>query len=683
MTKLVTTQYKRHFGGLLTSSVLETQFGAYYLFSGVENFDTYYVFAAKHVDRTGEKATPTDNIRQTLTNAYREMIFGKKVNTTDVSMVIRNIPYESNKLYTMYDDLDSTMFANDFYCVVDEDSFYHVYKCLDNNLGANSTVQPQFSHVAGTNTTIYQTSDGYRWKYLYSISSAQYDKFATDTYIPFIVNTEVTEAAVNGSVEIIKIEVEGKNYNNYTSGTFNAGELRVGGNTIVYEISNSSASTTNGYYTGCLLYLSAGSGVGQYRTIVDYYSNSTGNYAVVNSQFTTAPENGTVYEINPQVQIYGDGSQTVNAIARALINSVSTNSVYRIEPLNIGQGYKYATANVIANAAVGVTLPAEVRPIMVPSGGHGKQPCCELGITGYCVGVTFSNSESNTILYNNSYDQIGIIKNPKFANVVIEHAGNASVFLVGEYIRKITPVRFQTNATVNTTSALVSCNTGDFSNQLANGDLLYLQSSNGSSHMFATVNNIVNSTTFSLTTNALFACTDVDISFANTGGRAELTGVPNNDHIVVTGMSGSWFTDDYLIGESSGAKIQISTIKRNGVAKGFNTFMQLHKYTGSVTAGTFQQDEPVFQGSSFENSTANGYLHSVVDSNTFWVSSLNGNVSISEALKGSVSGATAAISEKYDPEVEFGSGNILYIENIDTVTRANMQSESIKLIFEF
>lgn len=683
MTKLVTTQYKRHFGGLLTDSVLETQFGAYYLFSGVENFDTYYIFASKHVDRTTDKVAPTDNIRQTLTNAYREMIFGKKVNTTDVKMVMRNIPYEANKVYTMYDDLDGTMQSNDFYCVVDEDSFYHVYKCLDNNLGVNSTVQPQFSHISGSNTTIYQTSDGYRWKYLFSISSAQYDKFATDSYIPFIVNTDVQAAAVNGSIEIIKIEVEGKNYNNYTSGTFNAPELRVGGNTVVYELSNSSVSTTNGYYTGCLIYITAGTGAGQYRTISDYYSNSTGNYIVVNSQFTTPPENGTVYEINPQVNVIGDGSQTINVVARALVNSLSTNSIYRIESLNIGQGYKYATANVIANATVGVTLPAEVRPIMVPAGGHGRQPCCELGITGYGIGITFSNSESNTILYDNSYDQIGLIKNPKFANVLIEHTGADGVFLTGEYVRKITPVRFQTNVTVNTTSALVSCNTGDFSNQLANGDMIYLQSSNGTSHMFATVNNIVNSTVFALTTNGLFACTEVSLSFANTGGRAEVVSIPNNDHIYITGLSGILGTDDYLIGESSGAKIQISTVKRNNVEKGFDTFMQLHKYTGTVTAGTFQEDEPVFQGSTLENSTANGFLHSVVDSNTFWVSSLNGNVSITEALKGSISGATAAISQKYDPEVQFGSGNILYLENIDTVSRSNLQSESIKLIFEF
>ena len=39
--------------------------------------------------------------------------------------------------------------------------------------------------------------------------------------------------------------------------------------------------------------------------------------------------------------------------------------------------------------------------------------------------------------------------------------------------------------------------------------------------------------------------------------------------------------------------------------------------------------------------------------------------------------------DKYTPEIVFGSGRIIYLENLDPITRANTQSEVFKLIFEF
>lgn len=684
MGKLLTKAYKNHMSDLMIDSIFETAPSAYYVINGPSEYSSYFMFASKHVDRIGAKETPIDRVRDTLTEPYHEMIFGKRITTNDIAPVIRNIPYTSNKVYTMYDDSDSTMFANDFYCVVDESSFKHVYKCLDNNLGAQSTVEPSFSHVVGSNTTIYQTSDGYRWKYMYSINEINYDKFATDAYVPVVANSDVSNAAVDGSIEIIKIVVEGKNYNNYTNGSFSASQLRIGGNTNLYEIANSSLNTTNGYYTDCIIYLSSGTGSGQYRTITNYYSNGTGNYIVVNSEFSTPPENGTVYEINPQVVVNGDGIQTTNVVARALVNALSTNSIYRIECLNVGAGYRYATANVKANSVVGVSLTAEVRPIFTPPGGHGANASIELGASGFAIGVTFSNNESNTILATNSYDQIGIIKNPKFANVLIRHSGANGIFSAGELVHKITPVRIQEGATINTTSSIVSCNGGDFANQIANGDTLYLQSGNGSSFQHATVNVVTNSSTFTMTVNGLFSCTDVDIYFANQSTNAYVTSTPNNDHMFVTNVYGVFNTGDIVIGAASGARIIVETTFRNGLEKNYNTFVQLYKYVGSITAGGFQNDEIVYQGDTLATSTANGYLHSITESNTiFWVSNLVGNVATTATLKGETSGGAATITNKYDPELVYGSGEILYLENIDTVNRTNLQSESLKLVFEF
>ena len=64
--------------------------------------------------------------------------------------------------------------------MVDEGAWTHVYKCLDNASNAYSTSTPTFAHITGSNTSLYQTADGYKWKYLWSVASASLDKFSNE-----------------------------------------------------------------------------------------------------------------------------------------------------------------------------------------------------------------------------------------------------------------------------------------------------------------------------------------------------------------------------------------------------------------------------------------------------------------------------------------------------------------------
>src|SRR5690606_24092684 len=100
-----------------------------------------------------------NNNRTVLVDAYRNMIMGKRVHENDLALMIRNIPYESGKVYDMYDDQDEDLDNKDYFCAVDEGSYIHVYKCLDNNRGAVSNAEPTFAHVVGANTDVYQTTD--------------------------------------------------------------------------------------------------------------------------------------------------------------------------------------------------------------------------------------------------------------------------------------------------------------------------------------------------------------------------------------------------------------------------------------------------------------------------------------------------------------------------------------------
>jgi hypothetical protein len=652
--------------------------------------DRYYVYVGEHVPSTNTQiASANNNERSVYIDQYRNMIMGKKVGQNDAALMIRNIPYISNTVYDMYDDIDSDLNEKDYYVIVDEGSNFHVYKCLDNNGGRPSLIEPEYGHIVGSNTALYQTSDGYRWKYMYTVDSSTKQKFATSEYFPVIESTNVQSYAVGGAIDIIKIEDGGKGYDNYVTGTFSAENIKYSGSATLYEISNTSASTLNGFYDGCLLYISSGSGAGAYRTITQYYIESGKKIIGLDSEFdiNNAPAIGSTYQIYPEVKIYGDGTQSVNAVARALVNSQSSNSIYRIDILERGADYKYFTANVVANSVVLVDKEAQLRPIYSPIGGHGSNQAKELGATRTCISVKYANNESNTFLTTNDFRQIGLLKNPLFANVVIVYDTVIGSYITGEKIYKIDPVQLATNATVTTDSDSITYSGGAFTSQMAAGDLLYLKSSDNLGHQIATVVTVSNDTHIKITTNAFFSCTETFVYSANVSTNGFVYDIEASN-IAITNVGGDIGTGDILVGVDSGAWMNVSNIVRNNKQKTFNTFIQLNKYDATLSTLSFEQDELVYQSNQYTGEIlANASLHSVITvsgpSIEMYCSNQVGRVTNTYTIIGNTSGATATINNVYSPELVFGSGKILYFENIEPVARTTDQSETFKLIFEF
>jgi hypothetical protein len=114
----------------------------------------------------------------------------------------------------------------------------------------------------------------------------------------------------------------------------------------------------------------------------------------------------------------------------------------------------------------------------------------------------------------------------------------------------------------------------------------------------------------------------------------------------------------------------------------------MYKYSVSSVVGTFTPDELVFQSETglYEDQYANAYLHSSVYDGVnynYYVTNQIGVINSGRNLIGANSTATANVVNKYSPELEFGSGDVMYIEKIDAIKRTNTASETIKLIFEF
>jgi hypothetical protein len=673
-TSLVTPCHRLHVARQLHESLEEAQ------------NTRYYIFTSKHVPLTRSAVPAANNtVKDAMIDVYRNMIQGKQATANDVSLAIRYVPWESNTLYTMYDD-EADLSDDDFYVVVNATSYYHVFKCLDNNMESYSTTEPDFAHIVGSNTAVYQTADGYRWKYMYSVTNAKRLKFATATLFPLVANDDVVTSAVDGAIDVIKIEDGGLGYDNYVTGTFSADSIRVGGNTRVYEIVNTRSSSVNGFYTDCLLYLSGGTGAGQFKTVTDFWVNSTGKYIAVNSSFTNTPSTGTIYQIYPRIDIRGDGSQTINAVARALVNASNSNTIYRIEVLNRGAGYDYATANVLANNVVGVSKNAEVRVIQSPPKGHGFDAAKELRCNSVIFSVTFSNSESNTILTEGQFMQFGVLKDPLFANVRFDLVDKTGSFSTGERVVRISPKRTNREMRVTATSNVITCDNGDFTSQYAAGDFIYLVDLELANHQLGVVSSVTNATHLRLTTNGLFSCTTALAYDPVITADCYVSNVVDSNTVLMSNTSGDFGMDDRIIGVISGAHGTISAITRNGMAKGFDTFIQLYKYEGVMTSGTFEENEMVYQ---VDTSNSHAWLYATVNAGAsleFYTSNQTGSFIINDELNtivGETSEAVAQLTSKYSPELVFGSGDVLFVENIEPVERTNAQQETVKIVFEF
>ena len=664
--KLITNSYRLHAAKQIIESLNESA------------NTVYYMFAGKHTDIANSSIPqPYDSVSNTYISVYDNMIFGKRVGVNDVCLMIDRNDYVSGTVYDMYDDQQP--FSKNSYVIVNAGTYSHVFKCLFNNNGQPSTYEPTFSDTDATDE-LYETSDGYIWKYMYSVDSTKVSKFATEDYFPLVANSQVKAAAIPGAISTIKVVTAGKGYNNYATGSFKGDELRIGSDLFYSIASSNNASSISGYYNGCYIKITDGTAEGRYAKIMQYTVNSTAKIIRLANAFTTPPAINSSWEITPGVVIIGDSTQTANAEARAIINTVS-NTIHSIEMLAIGQGYKYSTARVDAADVVGISdaNKASLRPILSPYGGHGYSSEEELGAYKVCFSTTFANSIADPFLPNvNDYQQIGILKDPMFDNVMFELRDVKGAFSGDEIVYKINPVRVYTDAaTITTGCTSISATDSEFVNQFNQNDFIYLASNNQS--QITTVASIPSNTELVMAEPAYFTG-EVKVYEPYITSNAYITST-SVGAIEVTNVSGIFETDDLIVGARSGATAYVNSVSRNTVVKGFETFNQMYKYEVDLKSLNFTQDEVVYQQ---ELAVSNAVFHSLISSNSLmYVTKQTGNFNVANDIIGVSSGAVATVINKYSPELVFGSGTVLYIENVEAVTRQADQTETFKIILEF
>lgn len=143
------------------------------------------------------------------TSEYKEIV----AIASQTSMTVNSEPTFSSVTTNSYYSITDTSpsYAYPFYV---RNSYDQVFKCLANNSGVVSTSMPQISLGGSLPQNPYiEMGDGYKWKYLYTIPSGLKKKFFTNQWMPVISDTAVTTASVDGSIDIIKINNGGIDYN--------------------------------------------------------------------------------------------------------------------------------------------------------------------------------------------------------------------------------------------------------------------------------------------------------------------------------------------------------------------------------------------------------------------------------------------------------------------------------------
>jgi hypothetical protein len=386
--------------------------------------DDYYMFYGRAKPWSGNTTPTTVDTIKEQNEAKRNILFYQKIISSDVSLVAPRYDWTSGIVYDQYeDDVELWKLSKKYYVLVQEGDEFGVFICLSNNGGSPSTASPSLPNNGSAATQEIITSDGYVWKYLYTLTD-EMEKFLTSTYMPVVILDKISYNdaralalavkldADNGSIQKITINTTDEftnlvnpdfSDNSYSVTSYNSQTL-----TMTASVGSAMSSVNNFYNTNYVVFFENGK-IGT----IDSYTVSNGVATIVLCEVypddATAIQSGDVFSILPKINIKGNGTGAV--AVPVFQNNILTDIIV----MNGGQNYNFAETFFLINTNVSLSA------VIPPDGGHGFDILGEIKPTSILISkdVSFAAIPDNEEKYfgNSSFlRQIGIVKNIETSN---------------------------------------------------------------------------------------------------------------------------------------------------------------------------------------------------------------------------------------------------------------------------
>ena len=230
MAAIITNKFRINNAEQFTESFSETAATTYYLFIGrphawATDADPQGVSVVEGTDVA--PPTPYDTMGAEF-YAWDDMIGLKIIASTDVSYVIPRRDWTTGTTYDYYShDIATGAAANSGATNLFDATFHvvnsnnDVYKCIWNDANTASTTEP-----TSTSNSIATLADGYKWKYMYSLTSSEAINFKSTDFIHVSTDSTVSAAAVDGALDTVVVVAGGSSYTLSTGSTITGIPIR-------------------------------------------------------------------------------------------------------------------------------------------------------------------------------------------------------------------------------------------------------------------------------------------------------------------------------------------------------------------------------------------------------------------------------------------------------------------------
>ena len=246
MAAIITNKFRINNAEQFVESFSETAATTYYLFIGrSHSWATDSDGQGRSINEGTDASppTPNDDVSSEFYN-YDDMLGAKLLTSSDVSHVIPRRNWTTGTTYDMYEhNISSSNAANSGATNLFDSTFFvmnssfAVYKVIENDGATASTVEP-----TSTSNSIFETSDGYRWKYMYSLTSSETLNFMSTDFIHVSTDSTVSAAAVDGALDTILVVAGGSSFTTSSGSTISAIPIRGDGTGGIASVTISSGA---------------------------------------------------------------------------------------------------------------------------------------------------------------------------------------------------------------------------------------------------------------------------------------------------------------------------------------------------------------------------------------------------------------------------------------------------------